>query len=476
MKRQDPKTGAAGLLRLWESAANEMVFSLDAERRFLFASPAARRLFGVPAASLRGKRFEAAAPANEQETVTAWLTAIAAGAHPEPLVHRIRPRRGGELWVESSARRVRGAAPRRLELHGACRDVDRHKRFEINVERVAQQWRATVDAASDAILMLDTSLRVLRLNRSAADLLQLNYAEALDHEVTALLASRLGLRHDLGLAAALATGERREGDLWIARRRLWMRSQVAPIRDRGDGIAGAVLVLRDVTSQRRAEQRLVRSHDQLRSLSAHFQRAAEASRAELARELHDELGALLTALKLDLAWLESKLGPRAANLRERAHEAVKVSDLAVAAVRRISSELHPAVLESLGLPAAIEWHCRELQKRSDLEVRVEVPNEELEIDDTVAIALFRILQEATTNVLRHARAKRLLVRLWMERGALALRVEDDGSGFDRRKLPTGRGIGLLGMQERAGMIGARVTIQSQPGRGTVVTTRRRLAG
>jgi len=291
--------------------------------------------------------------------------------------------------------------------------------------------------------------------------------------VGSLLASRLGMRDSLGLDEALAKGTRRQHDVWISRRRTWLRGQSAPIRDRDDAIVGAVLVLRDVTAERRAEQRLVRSHEQLRSLSAHFQSAAELSRAGLARELHDELGALLTALKLDLAWLESKLGPKAAALRERAHEAVKISDLAIAAVRRISSELHPSVLESLGLPAAIEWHCRELQKRSGLEVRVEVPSEELQIEGTIGISLFRILQEATTNVLRHAQARHLGVRLSEERGVLVLRIVDDGVGFDRRRLPEPRGIGLLGMEERAGMIGARMTIRSRPGHGTVVTARRR---
>jgi signal transduction histidine kinase len=209
------------------------------------------------------------------------------------------------------------------------------------------------------------------------------------------------MRDSLGLDEALAKGTRRQHDVWISRRRTWLRGQSAPIATVTTAIVGAVLVL--ATSPReRGEQRLVRSHEQLRSLSAHFQRAAELSRAGLARELHDELGALLTALKLDLAWLESKLGPKAADAAERAHEAGAVSDLAIAAVRRDLLGA-PSFGPRIARPARGDRvACRELQKRSGLQVRVEVPSEELEIEGTVAILVFRILQEATTNVLRHA--------------------------------------------------------------------------
>lgn len=474
---------AASVLGIWESAATELVFSLDAEQRFLFASRAARELLGTTPSALRGSRFVDRASAQDQAAVTAWLASIVAGAAAPPLVHRFCRRDGSELWVETSARRVPaprgrapGGAPRGWHVHGACRDIDRHKRFELTVERVAQQWRATVDAASDGILMLDAGLRVIRLNRSAADLFRLRYTELLDQDVRELLAARLGLREDLGLAAAVVSGERRAGDIWFPRRRRWLHSQAAPMRDRDGAIVGVVLVLRDVTDRRRAELRLERSHEQLRSLSAHFEQASELSRAELAREIHDELGALLTALKLDLAWIEGKLGPEAEALRVRARAAVEVSDRAVAAVRRIASELHPSVLDALGLPAAVEWHCRELQKRSGLDVQVEVPSAELFLEGALATSLFRILQEATTNVVRHAQARHLAVRLWQERGALCLRVQDDGHGFDRRKLAAARGVGLglFGMEERGEMIGARVTIRSRPGDGTVVTVRRRL--
>ena len=185
---------------------------------------------------------------------------------------------------------------------------------------------------------------------------------------------------------------------------------------------------------------------------------------------------MLTALKLDLAWIESKLGSDHAALRERARAAVEVSNEAIAAVRRISTELHPSVLDALGLPEAIEWHCREPRKRSELDVHVELPEQELEFDPPVATSLFRILQEATTNVVRHAAAKRLNVRLWLERGSAWLRIEDDGKGFERRKLNSSRGfgLGLLGMEDRGVMIGAQVTIRSRPGKGTVVLVRRRL--
>ncbi|MEO8502679.1 MAG: PAS domain-containing protein [Acidobacteriota bacterium] len=467
---------AAAALRIWEDGARELVFALDLEHRVLFASPAARELLGVTPAALGGTRFEARMPAQDQAAASAWFSSVAAGAQPPPLVHRLSRRDGRELWAETTARRTRSTAAEPAQIRGACRDIDRHKRFEINVERVAQQWRATVDATSDAILMLDIHRRVVRVNRPAAKLLNLPFGEILDQDVHALFAARLGLREPLGLADAMASGERSEDEVWVPRRRCWLHSEASPLRDGQGLVNGLVLVLHDVTERRRAEQRQERSHEQLRSLSTYFQEISERSRAALAREIHDELGALLTALKLDLAWIKSKLGAEHATLRERAQAAVEISNQAIAAVRRISTELHPSVLDALGLPAAIEWHCRELQKRSDLEVHVDLPPEELMFEPPVATSLFRILQEATTNVVRHAAANRLSVRLWLERGSAWLRIEDDGKGFERRKLNSSRGfgLGLLGMEDRGAMIGAQVTIRSRPGKGTVVLVRRRL--
>ena len=211
-----------------------MVFALDLEHRFLFASPAAREIFGATPAALHATRFEARIPAPDQAAAGAWLSSVAAGAQPPPLVHRLSRRDGSELWVETTARRTRSTTAESAQIRGACQDIDRHKRFEITVERVAQQWRATVDATSDAILMLDINRRVVRVNRPAAMLLDLPFGEILDQDVHTLFAAHLGLREPLGLADAMATGERLEDEVWVPRRRRWLHSEASPMRDGQD--------------------------------------------------------------------------------------------------------------------------------------------------------------------------------------------------------------------------------------------------
>jgi len=480
-RRQGAKPKAARRLsiasvhRLSEAAATETVFALDADLAIAHLSPPARHLLGIQPERRLRTPFTDAVPEEDRDTVTAWLRDLR--ARGALLVHRLRRADGGILWVETRARRATLVGAPSVRIQGSMRDISEHKHFEMQVERVAQQWRATVDATGDAILMLDTAGRVMRLNLAAARLCGLDFAHVLDRQVGELLRAALGVELEDGVAAVTTSGEKYETDLYVKRRRTWLAAQISPMRDRAGELTGAVLVLSDISARKKAEARLSHSHEQLRRVSTHLEQASEQSRKELAREIHDELGHLLTALKMDLAWIETKLGREEAALLERARAAVAVSDQAIAAVRRISAELHPSVLDSLGLPAAIEWHCRELKRRSGMDVTVDVPTAELDLEPVAATALFRILQEATTNVLRHAQAKHLRVRLWSERGAVWLRIEDDGRGFRQRSFDPARGfgLGLFGMQERGEMIGARVVIRSRPGRGTVVTVQRRPA-
>lgn len=226
-------------------------------------------------------------------------------------------------------------------------------------------------------------------------------------------------------------------------------------------------VMQDITERKQAEAELEASRRQLRALAQRLEAAREAERTRIAREVHDEFGQALTGLKLDLALLAQQLPGAAPAVAQQIEDMNRLIDTTVQSVRRISYELRPGVLDTLGLTAAAEWLCREFQARSGIACRADL-QENLAADAARATALFRILQELLTNVARHARASSVVVRLKEREGRLRLTVADDGVGLglDAVSWAERDALGLLGVRERAEQFGGCVEIDSAPERGT----------
>jgi PAS domain S-box-containing protein len=255
-----------------------------------------------------------------------------------------------------------------------------------------------------------------------------------------------------------------------------IENSAAPIRNAEEQIVGAVVVNEDVTERKQAEEQLQASREQLRALSARLLSAREEERKSVAREIHDELGQALTGLIIELSWLEDKLAAlpdsgRERPLIEKVASMLRLTDSTVESVRRIASELRPGLLDDFGLVAAIEWHAQEFEQRTGVSCQVSSELDETVLSPEQATALFRIAQEALTNVARHAAATSVQVRLFREVGQVVLRVEDDGRGIGSENSSPSGSLGVVGMRERAALLGGSVQITGSPGGGTVVEAR-----
>lgn len=228
----------------------------------------------------------------------------------------------------------------------------------------------------------------------------------------------------------------------------------------------------DVSERKRMEQEVRYSQEQLRAFAGYLQSVREEERARIARELHDDLGQTLTGLRLDLSWLKGRLarGKSAARaLVERTKAMIALVDEAVETVRRTATELRPGILDDLGLAAAVEWQAADFQRRTNIPCEVESSPRLPDPDRNVSTAVFRVVQEALTNAARHARATRVRIALRWSDGLLLVEVRDDGRGITEAQRSGPRSLGLLGMRERARLLGGEVTITGTPGRGTTVS-------
>jgi signal transduction histidine kinase len=220
------------------------------------------------------------------------------------------------------------------------------------------------------------------------------------------------------------------------------------------------------------EQAIAESEKRMRALAGRLQSAIEDERRRMAREIHDELGQQLAALKLDHGWVLRRFetGDRT-GVGELLADMDHLLDVTVETVRRLATNLRPNILDELGLVAALEWQAREVESRSGIRFHVALPDKEIEAPDEHATAVFRMFQEISTNVVRHAHARNVSVRLAVSDGSIVLEVSDDGIGITPTQMASGTSLGLLGMRERAALLGGHVEIDGAPGRGTRVQVR-----
>jgi len=288
-----------------------------------------------------------------------------------------------------------------------------------------------------------------------------------------------------GIRRAIDGGSR----VWIDEYRFRRKDGThARVFDKGFVIRGAdgkpvrmVGGIMDVTEQRAADDRVRQSRQQLRALSARLQSLREEEQKRIAREIHDELGQLLTALKMDLRWIENRLGdlsavPAANPILDRVVGATEMVDQTIGAVQKIAGELRPAVLDSLGLVAALKQEGGRFQERTGIQHELRLPEQQPALTPEAITAVFRIFQEALTNVTRHANATRVKSELRIEDGRVVLGVSDNGKGLDESALAQPESLGLLGMQERATIVGGDIVFGSSAGKGTTLTLRVPLAG
>jgi two-component system sensor histidine kinase UhpB len=354
---------------------------------------------------------------------------------------------------------------------------------------------AVLEASFDAILTRDAEGRIVEVNAGAERMFGYRADEMVGHQLRELLvpASRQ-VEHRHATVPFLekdeSHGPQPSIELVLCRRDgSEFPVQLSTARTETDATVLYTGFVRDLTEQKRAEEELERkrqdaersaralraSEQELRALAGRLQAVREEEGARIARDVHDVLGQALTALKLDLTWLARRLGPQppvAATpevLTAHCQSMLELVDGTLERVRAIASELRPAILDDLGIEAALEWQTADFTRRTGIHVDLEVASTPTRgIGPDQATALFRIVQEALTNVVRHAEARRVAVCLAAEGPEAVLVVSDDGRGLPPRKPGERDGLGVIGMRERATILGGRVELSSRAGGGTMV--------
>ncbi len=373
----------------------------------------------------------------------------------------------------------------------AWRDISERKRAEEALQESETELSAIYNNAPIVMILVDAERRVRKVNRTAVE-----FTRRPEEEMIGLRAGEaLRCLHSLddpkgcgfgpscekcpvrnGVLDTFDTGESHhqvEAKLPFARgekqeERDFLVSTAPLTLSMGQMV---LVCIQDITERKQAEEELERSREQLRNLAAHLQSVREQEATQIGREIHDELGQVLTALKLDLSWLRSQLTEEQRPLHRRIRSMLGLIDSTVEAVRRISTALRPRMLDDLGLTAAIQWLTSEFQERTGITCHVVLRPKEIVLDKERSTTIFRIIQEALVNVTRHAGATNVRVSLTKRGGYLTLKVLDNGKGITKEQISDPKSFGIIGMQERVNFCGGKFQISGIRGKGTTIAVR-----
>ena len=352
------------------------------------------------------------------------------------------------------------------------RDITERKMAEKTLADSEKRFRALVENSSDVITLLDENGTILFDSSAIVHLFGFSPDERKGINIFELIHSEDSENARKVLTDLL--GHPRESCSFLVRTKdsagawHWVETTASNLLDE-ESVRSIVLNSRDVTERKSSEEELNRSRAQLEKFSEHLENVLDEERKRISREIHDELGQMLTVLKFDLRWLNSKAKIRNRQFSEKIEEMESTLSQALVSVKRISKELRPPQIDALGLIGAIQLDVSQIERKVGLIARLKFHPSEFSVDKQLSVTIYRVFNEVLTNVVRHANAKKIDIELTQAPEFVVLRVQDDGRGISEKELEGSQSLGLAGMRERVRQRNGTLTIQGQTGKGTVVT-------
>jgi PAS domain S-box-containing protein len=435
----------------------------------------AEKIYGYSASELVGTSIFKILPIEERDKLLQIIDKVIRKQQIERF-ESIRIRKDGKrIFVSVNICPFVDATGKKIGVSAIDRDITESKLAEDTLRNSESRFRTLFSTAPDGIVLMDVSGSILEINPAITTLYEYHRDELLgksflkfikpnDIEKIQLQIHSILHKYDIRInnEATIITSSGKSIPVGIS---------MASLRNENLQPTGLIAIVRDVSIRKQYENELKSSSEQLRNLTLHLQTAREDEKKRIAFEIHDELGYALTALKLDLAWIGKKLKIKEEPFLRKLKEMSELIETTIKKVRTISTQLRPSILDHFGLIAAIEWQAGDFQKRTAVRCKVSIDSKELKFDDPHATAIFRIFQEALTNVARHAKATRVDVSLVHDKNEIVLKVADNGIGIDKNLMQNYKSLGLLGIQERTDFLGGTVEILGEKGLGTTITLR-----
>lgn len=383
--------------------------------------------------------------------------------------YRLVDKQGRQRWVNGKAAPVFYADGKVRGYVGIILDVTERKKTEEKIAESELRFRTLAKDAPVGIFETDANGLTTYVNQTWLNYTGLTFEEAIGDAWMYIIHPDDRQNQVESWKNKIKNIEPSETEYRIINKNgelRWVNGKAIPVINSSGKVTGYIGTIADVTEVKTALELLNQRTEQLSELSTHLQNIREKERMYIAREIHDELGQQLTALKMDIAWLSKKNISGHYDVKNKFEDAITLVDETVKSIRRIATELRPSIIDDLGLNAALEWQVTEFSQRSGILVSFKNDFDDANINPAISIGLFRILQESLTNIARHSQAKKVWVGLEKSGNSVLLSIQDDGIGFDATLKKNGQTFGLLGIKERAVMLKGKCSINSTPHGGT----------
>ena len=383
---------------------------------------------------------------------------------------RITQPEGKIKWMNAIGTTIKDKNGRAIKLFGTAQDITESKQAEEALHEIEERYKKLFERESDAIMVLDSETqRFEDVNIAALHLYGYNREEILrltavdisaEPEETLAMMNKIIKNNAEPIKKIERYHKKKDGTVFPV--------EISPGIFSIGGSRKVFSVVRDISERNKYETELKRSRRQFRLLSHRQQQKLEEERKRISRQVHDGLGQDLTALKIDIARVKEQLTDNKMQIKNKLTYMLKRINSMIQIVKQISTDLRPGILDQLGLAAAIEWYAEDFQNRAGVKCQVNIKPSDIVLKETVATELYRILQEALTNTARHSQAKNVNINLSMDSKSLRFTIRDNGIGFNENQLDYHKSLGLLGMQERASSIKAKLELSGKAGKGTIV--------
>ncbi|MCK4329397.1 PAS domain S-box protein [candidate division WOR-3 bacterium] len=444
----------------------------DKEGNFKYFNEKFTELFGYSVKEMRKQSIRSLVHPEDIERVIKFHKERVQGKRvPSRYQFRGVKKDGSTIYLEVEAVVLRERASI-IGIRSYIWDISKRVQKEEEIQLQRKRLESFVQYSQLGIVTVDMNSKIISCNPTFEEIFQYKESEILGRDVDELVAGKELIKEARavtkkaiinGNPSKITTKRKRKDGTWFD-----VEVFAVPIKI-SDKLVGQFGIYLDITKRKRAEKELRSSREQLRNLALHLQSVREEERVSIAREIHDELGQMMTALKIDLSWLNNRLPKNQKSLYRKTKAMLKIVDLTIQTGKRISTELRPSLLDDLGLPAAIEWQAKEFQNQAEIKVEVTINPEYIMLDKDRSTAIFRIFQETLTNVARHADATRVKVSLREKAGKLELKVRDNGKGITEKQISDPKSFGIIGIRERVHPWGGEVKIRGVRNKGTTVT-------